>query len=51
MSWVDLAKVLYWQRQPLSEIEAAYLKAMALLPDEPRFAERYQHWKEWEYLE
>jgi len=44
--WFDLARVLTWQRRPVSEIEAAYLKAMSLLPDEPRFANGYERWKQ-----
>lgn len=44
--WHDLAKVLGWQRKPVSEIEEAYRKAISLLPEEPRFAVDYAKWQE-----
>lgn len=43
--WYDLAKVLDWLRGPTSEVEAAYLHALALLPGEPRFKSKYEEWK------
>ncbi len=43
--WYDLAKVLDLLREPTSEVEAAFLQALALLPGEPRFKSGYQEWK------
>ena len=43
--WYDLAGALVWLREPATEIEAAYLKALALRPDEPRFRKAYEQWK------
>jgi len=40
--WLDLARTLNWLRAPYSEIEAAYLKALSLLPEEARFQEEYK---------
>ena len=37
-AWRDLARTLNWLRAPLGEVEAAYRRALDLLPDEPRFA-------------
>jgi ATP-dependent DNA helicase RecG len=37
-AWRDLARTLNWLRAPLGEVEAAYRKAIELLPYEPRFA-------------
>ena len=36
-AWRDLARALGWLRAPVGEVEAAYRKAIELLPDEPRF--------------
>ncbi len=36
-AWRDLARTLNWLRVPLGEVEAAYRRAIELLPDEPRF--------------
>ncbi|KKM12096.1 hypothetical protein SY88_05010, partial [Clostridiales bacterium PH28_bin88] len=44
--WFDLARILDWLRSPKSEIEAAFLKARSLVPDEPRFQQGYQQWKQ-----
>lgn len=44
--WFDLAKTLSWLRAPHSEVEAAFLKARSLLPNEPRFVSAYQSWKQ-----
>ena len=38
-AWRDLARTLNWQRAPASEVEAAFERALQLLPDERRFAE------------
>ncbi len=35
----DLARALNWLRAPVREVEAAYRKAIELLPDEPRFVQ------------
>ncbi len=43
--WFDLAKTLYWLREPQSKIEEAFLKAISILPDERRFREEYSLWK------
>jgi len=37
-AWRDLARVLDWQHAPKGEIEAAYKRAIALMPQEERFA-------------
>ena len=42
--WYDLARALDWLREPASEVEAAYLKARALLPEETAFQENYEKW-------
>jgi ATP-dependent DNA helicase RecG len=42
--WFDLARVLPWLRAPDTEINQAYERAIALLPDEPRFKEGLQNW-------
>ena len=44
--WFDLARALEWLRDPKSEIEEAFLKARALLPDEQRFTRAHEEWKE-----
>ena len=38
-AWRDLARTFNWLRLPLREVEDAYEKALALLPDERRFGE------------
>jgi ATP-dependent DNA helicase RecG len=43
--WFDLARNLAWLRVPETEILQAYSKATELLPDEPRFQDWYQGWK------
>ena len=43
--WFDLARALAWLREPTTDIEAAYLRAMALRPDEIRFKQAYDEWK------
>ena len=43
--WFDLARTLAWLREPATDIEAAYLRAIALRPDEPRFKRAYDEWK------
>ena len=42
----DLARTLEWLREPATHVEAAFLKALALKPDEPRFKDAYERWKE-----
>ena len=37
-AWRDLARTLNWLRAPLGQVEAAYRRAIGLLPDEPRFS-------------
>jgi ATP-dependent DNA helicase RecG len=44
--WFDLARTLAWLRSPNNEVEAAYLKARALLPQERRFESGYAQWKD-----
>jgi len=44
--WFDLAKTLSWLNSPRSEIEAAFQKAISLLPDEPRFRETHETWSQ-----
>ena len=41
-AWRDLARTLNWLRAPLGEVEAAYRRAIELLPDEPRFVAELQ---------
>ena len=36
-AWRELARTLGWLRAPVRDIEAAYRKAIELLPEEPRF--------------
>ena len=43
--WHDLAKTLNWLREPPSEVEAAFLRAITLRPDEPVFKSHYEEWK------
>jgi len=44
--WFDLARTLDWLRSAKSEIEAAFLRARSLLPNEARFEEGYRRWRE-----
>lgn len=44
--WFDLARALQGLSSPRSEIEAAFEKALSLLPDAPRFREAYRAWSE-----
>ena len=37
-AWRELGRTLRWLRMPVREVERAYERAIALLPDEPRFA-------------
>ncbi len=43
--WFELAGVLNWLRDPKSQVEEAYLRALAIRPNEPRFREGYERWK------
>lgn len=43
--WSHLAQALSRLRKPASEIEEAYLRAIDLRPDEPRFRKWYEQWK------
>ena len=36
-AWRELARTLDWLRSPVREVEDAWLRAIELLPDEPRF--------------
>ena len=42
----DLARTLDWLRAPGSEVEAAFEAALALLPNEPRFADELADFRE-----
>lgn len=44
--WFDLARILDWLRVPYSEVEAAFLKAILLYPEETRFSEGYKRFKD-----
>lgn len=44
--WFDLAKTLASLREPKSDVEHAFLQAMALKPDEDRFRTRYDEWSD-----
>lgn len=43
--WFELGGVLNWLREPKSQVEEAYLRALALRPDESRFRQGYERWK------
>ena len=43
--WFDLARTLAWLRVPNSEVDHAYLQAIALKPDENRFRDTYRGWQ------
>ena len=43
--WLDLARTLAWLRDPKTDVEHAYLQAMALKPDEDRFRDSYREWR------
>lgn len=43
--WYDLARALDWLREPRSEVEKAFLQARTLLPNESRFEETYERWR------
>lgn len=44
--WFDLARTLAWLREPRTEVENAYLQAISLKPDEDRFRQRYDEWRD-----
>jgi ATP-dependent DNA helicase RecG len=44
--WYDLARTLDWLRSPKSEVEAAFVRARSLHPNEPTFATAHEQWKE-----
>lgn len=44
--WFDLARALQGLNAPRSEVEAAFQKAISLLPDEPGFREAYKAWSQ-----
>lgn len=41
-AWRELARTLRWLRAPLREVEAAYRRAIDLLPEETRFAQELE---------
>ena len=43
--WFDLARTLAWLRDPKTDVEHAYLQAIALKPDENRFRDTYREWQ------
>jgi ATP-dependent DNA helicase RecG len=43
--WFDLARTLAWLRVPNSEVDDAYMQAIALKPDENRFRDTYREWQ------
>jgi ATP-dependent DNA helicase RecG len=43
--WYDLARTLEWLRVPSIEVEAAFLRACSLHPNEPIFAKAFERWK------
>ena len=45
-AWRDLARTLNWLRAPAREVEAAFERAIGLLPDEPRFSEELAHFRD-----
>ncbi len=44
-SFFNIARALAWLRAPEADIEDAYAKAVAMLPEERRFVEWYSQWK------
>lgn len=44
--YFDLAKALNWLQAPDTEVMQAYGKAIELLPDEQRFRDSYQSWRQ-----
>jgi len=44
--WFNLARALQGLSAPRSEVEAAFQKALSLLPDEPGFQEAYKTWSQ-----
>ncbi|MCY4261425.1 MAG: hypothetical protein OXC91_14325 [Rhodobacteraceae bacterium] len=45
-AWRELARVLNWLRAPMTEIESAYNRAIALLPQEERFVRELERIRE-----
>lgn len=45
-AWRDLARTLNWLRAPASEVLAAFENALRLLPDESRFSEELERFRE-----
>ena len=45
-AWRELARTLRWLGAPARDVEAAYHKAIALLPEETRFARELQEFQE-----
>ncbi len=41
-AWRELARTLGWLRAPVRDVEAAYRKAIELLPEEPRFVKEME---------
>jgi ATP-dependent DNA helicase RecG len=46
-AYFDLARTLKWMKVPKSEVQEAFESATNLLPNERKFAEAYQKWKEY----
>ena len=44
-AWFDLARTLAWLREPKSEIQDAFEQAIRLRPEESRFADGYNRWR------
>ena len=44
--WFELARTLTWLRAPTTEVEQAFLKALTLRPEERRFIEGYERWRD-----
>ena len=45
-AWRDLARTIQWMGHPATEVEAAYERAIDLLPSEQRFKEELAEWKQ-----
>ena len=43
-AWRELARTLKWLKAPLSDVEAAYLMAIELRPEEERFEREFEKW-------
>ena len=45
-AWRDMARLLTWLRVPANDVESAFRNAIRLLPDEPRFPQELQRFRD-----